>query len=86
MNLPINQIICGDCLEVMKTFPDKSVDLVLTDPPYGINVGVPIERERELRSVAENRLVKVGGANLSFPKVIRGSMILESRQKKFLMK
>jgi site-specific DNA-methyltransferase (adenine-specific) len=37
MELPINQIICGDCLEVMKTFPDKSVDLVLTDPPYGIN-------------------------------------------------
>ena len=37
MDLPINQIICGDCLEVMKTFPDKSIDLVLTDPPYGIN-------------------------------------------------
>jgi site-specific DNA-methyltransferase (adenine-specific) len=36
MDLPINQIICGDCLEVMKTFPDKSIDLVLTDPPYGI--------------------------------------------------
>ncbi len=29
-------IIHGDCLEVMKTFPDKSFDLVLTDPPYGI--------------------------------------------------
>lgn len=27
----------GDCLEIMKTIPDKSVDLVLTDPPYGIN-------------------------------------------------
>ena len=26
---------CGDCLEVMKDIPDKSVDLVLTDPPYG---------------------------------------------------
>jgi len=25
----------GDCLEVMKTIPDKSIDLVLTDPPYG---------------------------------------------------
>ncbi len=35
IGLPINQIICGDCLEVMKTFPDKSIDLVLTDPPYG---------------------------------------------------
>jgi DNA modification methylase len=35
--LPINEIICGDCLEVMKDWPDNSVDLVLTDPPYGIN-------------------------------------------------
>jgi len=26
----------GDCLEVMKNIPDKSVDLVLTDPPYGM--------------------------------------------------
>ena len=32
----INKIICGDCLEFMKQIPDKSVDLVLTDPPYGI--------------------------------------------------
>ena len=34
--LPLNQIIQGDCLEVLRGFPDKSVDLVLTDPPYGI--------------------------------------------------
>ena len=27
----------GDCLEILKTIPDKSIDLVLTDPPYGIN-------------------------------------------------
>jgi DNA modification methylase len=27
----------GDCLEVMKSIPDKSIDLVLTDPPYGIS-------------------------------------------------
>ncbi|GAH83772.1 unnamed protein product, partial [marine sediment metagenome] len=27
-------IICGDCLEVMKDWPDNCVDLVLTDPPY----------------------------------------------------
>ena len=26
----------GDCLELMKDIPDKSVDLVLTDPPYAI--------------------------------------------------
>ena len=38
MTLPLNTIICGDCLDVMKTFEDKSVDLVLTDPPYGIGI------------------------------------------------
>jgi len=32
----LNKVICGDCLEVMKDIPDKSIDLVLTDPPYGI--------------------------------------------------
>ena len=34
----INQVICGDCLEVMKKMPENSVDLVLTDIPYdGVN-------------------------------------------------
>lgn len=31
------QLMQGDCLELMKQIPDKSVDLVLCDPPYGIN-------------------------------------------------
>jgi DNA modification methylase len=30
----MNKIIQGDCLEVMKTLEDKSVDMVLTSPPY----------------------------------------------------
>lgn len=33
----LNKIILGDCLDIMRTMPDKCVDLVLTDPPYGIN-------------------------------------------------
>ena len=32
--LEINQIHEGDCLELMKTLPDKYIDLVITDPPY----------------------------------------------------
>jgi site-specific DNA-methyltransferase (adenine-specific) len=36
LTLPINQIICGDCLEVMKEFPDKFVELILSDLPYGV--------------------------------------------------
>jgi len=34
MTLPINEIVCGDCLEIMKDWPDKCVDLIVTDPPY----------------------------------------------------
>jgi hypothetical protein len=36
LKIPLNQIICGDALEVMKEWPDGCIDLVLTDPPYGI--------------------------------------------------
>ena len=32
-----NRIICADCLDVLRQLPDKCVDLLLTDPPYGIN-------------------------------------------------
>jgi site-specific DNA-methyltransferase (adenine-specific) len=34
----INTVLQGDCLELMKQLPDKSVDAVITDPPYGIGV------------------------------------------------
>jgi site-specific DNA-methyltransferase (adenine-specific) len=32
--LPIGQLIHGDCLEVMATLPDESIDLIIADPPY----------------------------------------------------
>lgn len=34
--MELNKIINADCLDVMRQMPDKSVDLILTDPPYGI--------------------------------------------------
>lgn len=42
-----NTVIQGDCLEVMKDIPDKSIDLVLTDPPYGVNMGYDIYEDTE---------------------------------------
>ena len=35
----LNKVICMDSLEFMKQLPDKCIDLVLTDPPYGVNLG-----------------------------------------------
>ena len=29
------KLILGDCLELMKEIPDRSIDMVLADPPYG---------------------------------------------------
>ena len=41
----IDTVICGDCLEVMRGMPDSSVDLVLTDPPYGIGVDATMHKQ-----------------------------------------
>lgn len=34
MTLPINQVLCGNCLDVLKTLPSESVNLIFTSPPY----------------------------------------------------
>lgn len=36
--MKLNHIYQGDCLEVMKGFPDNYVDMILTDPPYKISI------------------------------------------------
>jgi DNA modification methylase len=33
----VSQLLLGDCLEVMRTLSDCSVDAVVTDPPYGLS-------------------------------------------------
>lgn len=40
MNWPddfIDKVICGDCRDILPLIPDGAVDLVVTDPPYGLN-------------------------------------------------
>ena len=31
------ELLQGDCLELMRDIPDESIDMVLTDPPYGMD-------------------------------------------------
>lgn len=63
--VPINQIICGDCLEIMKGMPDKCVDLVLTDPPYGI--GIDGSDESIQNGVQIRKKYEWGGWDKSIP-------------------
>ncbi len=48
--MEVNQIIHGDCLQVLRTFPSNVVDSVVTDPPYGLS------REPDIREVLEKWL------------------------------
>ena len=72
----VNNVICGDCLDVMRELPDDSVDLVVTDPPY--NVGIDygdtvndkmtdedyiewmIPRFREMQRIAKTVVISTG--------------------------
>ncbi|MBI5946101.1 MAG: site-specific DNA-methyltransferase [Chloroflexi bacterium] len=36
--LPLNQILQGDCIEILKSLPENSVDLVFADPPYNLQL------------------------------------------------
>lgn len=51
-----NKFILGDCVEFMKTIPDKHFDLTLTDPPYG--VGLEYEDYSDTRDNLEKLLVE----------------------------
>jgi site-specific DNA-methyltransferase (adenine-specific) len=57
------QLIQGDCLEIMKDIPDKSIDMVLTDPPYGLNF--PYNSYDDTRDNLKNLISK------SIPEMLR---------------
>jgi site-specific DNA-methyltransferase (adenine-specific) len=40
-----NKIINGDCIEVLKTFPENSIDLICTSPPYGVGIGYDVHND-----------------------------------------
>ena len=45
--LPINQVLLGDAIDVLKSLPDNSVDALITDPPAGISfMGKAFDHDR----------------------------------------
>ena len=43
-NLPVGQILDGDCIAAMRSLPSASVDLVFADPPYNLQLGGDLSR------------------------------------------
>lgn len=50
----INQIINADCLDILRQLPDKCIDLVLTDPPYGIGESKGKNKSRSKLAAAKD--------------------------------
>ena len=74
----------GDCLELMKEIPDGSVDMILTDLPYGItaasfDVRIPFEPMWE----QFKRVTKFNAAILLFSQMPFGSDLIQSNKKMF---
>ncbi len=36
-DIPTTKILHGDCMQLLKTLPDNSIDAICTDPPYGMS-------------------------------------------------
>ena len=43
----INTVVNDDCINVMRDLPDGCMDLVLTDPPYGVNMNYDLYEDTE---------------------------------------
>ena len=42
--LPLDTILDGDCIEVMRSLPEASVDLIFADPPYNLQLKGELHR------------------------------------------
>jgi DNA modification methylase len=52
--LPLNQIVQGDCTEILNSLPEKSIDLIFADPPYNLQLSQELWRPNLTRVDAVN--------------------------------
>jgi modification methylase len=52
--LPINQILQGDCVDLLATLPEASVDMIFADPPYNLQLKQELWRPNRTRVDAVN--------------------------------
>lgn len=77
MMLPINKIYNGDCLEVMKDIDDKSVDLILTDPPYNAsNSNLGLKGYKTINEEWDKHFNPYSFLDIAFKKIKKGGSIL----------
>ena len=53
-SLETNVVLQGDCIKILKTLPDKSVDLIFADPPYNLQLRGDLWRPNNTKVSAVN--------------------------------
>lgn len=61
----MSKVANGDCLELIRSVQDKSVDLILTDPPYNLGTFMH-ERGTNIRGMRSNHFAYSGWDDLTF--------------------
>ena len=49
LNLPLDQVMIGDCCEILSRLPESSIDLVFADPPYNLQLEGDLWRPNQTR-------------------------------------
>ena len=78
------ELLNGDCLELMKNIPDKSIDMILCDLPYGTTHNkwdtiIPFDK----LWAQYKRIIKDNGAILLFSQMPFGASLIMSNPKMF---
>jgi len=69
--MEVNKIYQGDCLEVLKTFPDESIDCVVTSPPYWAVRDYGVENQIGLEEHPQEYINKIVSVMKELKRVIK---------------
>lgn len=66
IDVNVSQLLNGDCLNVMKTIPNNSIDCIITDPPYNLGLFMH-NRNTNLGKMRDNQFAYAGWDNMAHP-------------------
>ena len=72
--MELNKIYLGDCMELIKEIPDKSIDLIVTDPPYELDVSkntVFYNKRKFLKELQQAGITKGFNYNVLLQELVR---------------
>lgn len=74
--MEVNKIYCGDTLEIIKKFPDESIDCIVTSPPYWGLRDFGVEGQIGLESTLEEYIEKILRITAELKRVLKKTGVM----------